>query len=47
MEKKPLVWERIPVVIADEFNDKKNAPVLIKTADKAQKEIFNTLCDKA
>ena len=39
-------FEGISVVTADEFRDRKNTPVLIGTADKTQKEIFDILCDK-
>lgn len=39
-------FEGIPVVTVDEFKDKKNTPVIIGTADKNQKEIFDILCEK-
>ncbi|MDE6054694.1 MAG: hypothetical protein K2G55_13230, partial [Lachnospiraceae bacterium] len=39
-------FENIPIVTVDEFEDKKNTPVLIGTADKTQKEIFDILCEK-
>lgn len=39
-------FEGIPIVTVDEFKDKKNTPVLIGTADKTQKEIFDILCEK-
>lgn len=39
-------FEKIPVVTVDEFKDKKNTPVIIGTADKTQKEIFDILCEK-
>ena len=39
-------FEGVPVVTVDEFMDKKDTPVIIGTADKTQKEIFDILCEK-
>lgn len=39
-------FEGIPITTVDEFKDKKSMPVIIGTADKIQKEIFDILCEK-